>query len=161
MSAPFRDYLKLLRELSGLLMKLAALAEQKAAVVRQDDLLALDEVLKQEQAMGLNLRGLELRRQKLVPQLGLDGVKLGDLVSKCPPELEAEASDTVRELQDSYKVYRSYTDMARNTLELNLHQIEKLVIAAGGDPKDLDTGMGYVSPSGPEPPRNMKTDFRA
>ena len=161
MSAPFRDYLKLLREVGHLLEKLAALAEQKAAAVRQDDLLGLDEVLKQEQALGLNLRGLELRRQKLVPQLGLDGVRLEKLVSKCPPELEKEARDTVHELQNSYQIYRNCSEMARTTLELNLHQIEKLVIEAGGDPKDLDTSMGYVSPKGSEPPRNMKTDFRA
>ena len=50
--------------------------------------------------------------------------------------------------------------MARSILELNLHQIEKLVIAAGGDPKDLDTSVGYIQPT-VEPPRNMKTDFRA
>ena len=49
--------------------------------------------------------------------------------------------------------------MVRTTLELNLHQIEKLVAAAGGDPKDLDAG--YAPPANAEPPRRMKTDFRA
>lgn len=160
MSTPHKEYLALLREVGGLLEKLAVLSEQKAAVVRQDDLLALDEVLKQEQALSLNLRGLELKRQKLVPQLGLDGSRLDDLPSRYPPEMELEVRDTVRQLQNSYKIYRSCADMARTTLELNLHQIEKLVIASGGDPKDLDTSVGYTS-TGPEPPRNMKTDFRA
>ncbi len=161
MSATHTEYLELLRDVGRQLEQLAALAEQKAAAVRQDDLLGLDEVLKQEQALGLNLRGLELKRQKLVPQLGLEGTKLGELVSKYPPEMELEVRDTVRELQNSYKIYRSCSDMVRTTLELNLHQIEKLVIAAGGDPKDLDTSVGYAAPAGAEPPRNMKTDFRA
>ena len=161
MSAPFQDYLKLLREVGSLLEKLAALDEQKAAAVKQDDLLALDEVLKQEQALGLSLRGMELRRQKLLPQLGLEGSTLSDLPSKCPPELELEARETMRSLQNSYKIYRSCADLARNILELNLHQIEKFVLAAGGDPKDLDASVGYAAPRGAEPPRNMKTDFRA
>ncbi len=161
MSSPHEGYLALLREVGGLLEKLAELARQKAAAVKQDDLLALDEVLKQEQALGLNLRGLELKRGKLVPQLGLDGTKLEDLPARFPPELEAEARETVRSVRGSYKVYRSCADLARTTLELNLHQIEKIVTAAGGDPKDLDAGVGYAPAAGPEPPRNMKTDFRA
>lgn len=158
MSAPFQDYLKLLRDVGRLLEQLAALDEQKATAVRQNDLMGLDEALKQEQALGLNLRGLELRRLKLVPQLGLNGSTLSDLPSKCPAELELEARQTVTSLQNSYKIYRSCADMARTTLELNLHKIERLITDAGGDPKDLDAG--YV-PSGLEPPKNMKTDFRA
>ena len=162
MSAPFQDYLKLLREVGRLMEQLAGLAQQKADVVRRDDLLGLDDVLKQEQALGLNLRGMELRRLKLVPQLGLEGVPLSGLTSKCPPELKDEARQVVGDLTDSYRIYRSSADMARNTLELNLHQIEKFVAANGGDPKDLDmsVGSGYAAPD-KEPPRSMKTDFRA
>ncbi len=158
MSAPFSDYLKLLREVGSLLEQLAELAQQKADAVRQDDLLALDDVLKQEQALGLNLRGLELRRAKLVPQLGLEGTTLSVLPTKCPPELEEETYQTVSEVQNSYRIYRSSSNMVRTTLELNLHQIEKLVTAAGGDPKDVDAGY---APAEVEPPRSMKTDFRA
>lgn len=158
MNTCHEEYLGLLRDVGAALERLAVLEEKKAAVIRQDDLLGLDEVLKQEQALGLNLRGLELKRQKLAPQLGLDSTKLEELVSQFPPELELKARDTVRELKNSYKIYRSCSDMARNTLELNLHQIEKVITAAGGDPKELD--VGYQAP-GAEPPRNMKTDFRA
>ncbi len=161
MSTPYQAYLDLLQEVGSLLEQLAVLAQQKGDAVRKDDLLALDEVLKQEQALGLNLRGLELRRAKLAPQLGLSGAsRLDDLPAKCPPELRQEARQTVDSVRSSYQIYRSCADMARSILELNLHQIEKLVIAAGGDPKDLDTSVGYIQPT-VEPPRNMKTDFRA
>lgn len=161
MSTPYQAYLDLLREVGSLLEQLAVLAQQKGDAVRKDDLLALDEVLKQEQALGLNLRGLELRRAQLAPQLGLSGAsRLDDLPAKCPPELRQQARQTVDSVRSSYTIYRSCADMARSILELNLHQIEKLVIAAGGDPKDLDTSVGYIQPT-VEPPRNMKTDFRA
>ena len=160
MSAPFSDYLKLLREVGTLLEQLAVLAQQKADAVRQDDLLALDEVLKQEQALGLNLRGLEtVLTQMCCGQLGLEGTTLAALPAKCPPELAAETDQVVSDVQMSYRAYRSSANMVRTTLELNLHQIEKLVAAAGGDPKDLDAG--YAPPANAEPPRRMKTDFRA
>ena len=158
MSAPFQDYLKLLRDVGKALEQLAALNQQKAAAVRENDLMKLDEALKREQAQGLNLRGLELRRLKLVPQLGLEGSALSELPSKFPPELELEARKTMTELQRSYTIYRSCADLARSSLELNLHRIDQFVVAAGGDPKDLDSGY---TPPGVEPPKNMKTDFRA
>ena len=159
MSATHTEYLELLRDVGRQLEQLAALAEQKAAAVRQDDLLGLDEVLKQEQALGLNLRGLELRRAKLAPQLGLSGAsRLEDLPGKCPPELRQEAKQTVDSVRGSYKIYRSCADMAKSLLELNLHQIEKIIADSGVDP--AEAGAGYQAP-GVEPPRNMKTDFRA
>ena len=158
MEALFRSYLDVLRELSGTLDRLTPLARQKADAVRADDLLALDEVLKQEQALGLNLRGLELRRQKLVPQLGLDNVPLSRLHEHCPPQLANETRNTAAALRESYEIYRSFADMARSTLEFNLHQIDKALTDAGVDPKLA--AQGYEAPP-MEPPQKMKTDFRA
>lgn len=155
----YRSYLKLLRELCGTLDKLTPLAQQKAEAVRADDLLGLDEVLKQEQAFTLNLRGLELRRTKLLAQMGLDRVRLADLPGRYPPELQAEARDAVEALRHSYEIYRGYAGMARSILELNLHQIDKILLDAGVDPKLASEG--YESPANIEPPKNMKTDFRA
>ena len=158
MSASFQDYLGLLRELSGTLGRLAELNQRKAAAVRQDDLIALDEELKQEQAMTLNLRGLELRRLKLVGQLGLENVPLAGLEDHCPPELAPRARSVSETLRESYTAYRSCADMARTLLELNLHQLEKVITAAGVDP--AVAAAGY-EPPGVEPPKKMKTDFRA
>ena len=158
MDGAYQTYLNLLQELVGCLEQLAGLAEQKATVVRQDDLMALDAVLKQEQVITLSLRGLEQRRLKLAAPLGLEGTTLSGLVDKFPPELEDDAHRIVEALRQSYKIYRSCADMARTTLELNLHQIEKTITASGIDP--VLGGAGYAAP-GAEPPKNMKTDFRA
>lgn len=158
METLFRSYFSMLRELSGTLDRLTPLAQQKADAVRRDDLLALDEVLKQEQALALNLRGLELKRMKLASQLELDSVPLSKLSEHCPPQLADEARKTAAALRDSYEIYRSYANMARNTLEINLHQIDKVLADAGVDPKLA--AQGYEAPP-MEPPQKMKTDFRA
>ena len=68
------------------------------------------------------------------------------------------AGRMVEQLRQSYSIYRGCSDMARNLLEINLHQIEKTISAAGVDP--AKPGAGY-QPPGVEPPQNMKTDFRA
>lgn len=158
MADPHLSYLELLRELNATLDRLSCLAQEKSSAVHQNDLMALDEVLKQEQAMTLNLRGLEQKRLKLLAQLGLEDVPLTELPGKYPPHLTDEARRTVEELRHGYAIYRSHADAARNTLELNLHQIEKVIAASGADPKLV--AAGYEAP-GVEPPKNMKTDFRA
>ena len=157
-ASDYQAYLNLLKELGGNLDRLGELSEEKANTVRQDDLLAMDEVLKQEQVLSLSLRGLDQRRIKLLAKLGLDNVPLSGLPEKYPEELQEEARQTVNALRDSYKVFRARADMARGLLELNLHQIDKLITAAGAAP--ADAGAGYESPNA-EPPKNMKTDFRA
>ena len=158
MEGQYRAYFGVLQDLSGVIDRLTPLALQKAETVRASDLTALDEVMKQEQALSLNLRGLELKRQKLASQLGLDGVPLSGLAERCPPELAGEARKAAAALRRSYEIYRSYSNMARNTLELNLHQIDKFLESAGVDPKLA--AQGYEAPS-TEPPQKMKTDFRA
>lgn len=152
------SYLGVLDEVAASLDRLSQLAQEKTDAVRQDDLIALDEVLKQDQAMALNLRGLEQRRLKLAKQLGLEGTSLSDLPQHYAGELEDRAWKTVERLRDSYTVFRSCADMARNALELDLHKIEKVITASGADP--VVASAGYEAP-GVEPPSNMKTDFRA
>ena len=158
MEPQFRDYLGVLQGLTDALDRLAPLEKQKAEAVRGSDLLSLDEVLKQEQAIGLSLRGLELKRQKLASQLELDNVPLSELPQRCPDQLADETRGTIAALRESYEVYRSFAGMARSTLELNLHQIDKFLIDNGVDPKLA--ADGYEAPP-MEPPKRMKTDFRA
>ena len=150
-------YLSLLNELSGRLDQLSELARQKTQSVTKDDLTALDEALKQEQAMTLNLRGLEQKRLKAVSQLGLEGSSLSELASRYPDSMQIQARQTAEKLLRSYQEYRCAAEVARNTLELNLHEIEKVIAASGVDTAGVP---GYAAPV-PEPPKRMKTDFRA
>jgi hypothetical protein len=150
-------YLALLRQLSQELEQLSTLAREKTAAVRQDDLKELDRVLKQEQALSLSIRSLEQRRQKAVEALQLSNVSLSCLAGQYPGELRLEAKATVEELQRQYEVYRSVSQVARNTLECNLHEIEKALDTWGAEPA---AGPGYGSGS-VEPPSQLKTDIRA
>ena len=65
----YQAYLSLLRSLGESLEQLSALARKKAAAANADDLMALDEIMKQEQAMTLAFRGMEQTREKLLSEL--------------------------------------------------------------------------------------------
>lgn len=144
-------------KLSATLEKLSALAQKKIDVVRRDDLTALNDIMKQEQAYALSIRGIEQKLTGLLKQFGLQSVKLNDLPKHFPAEHQVRASKTVDELRTQYKVYSSVSQVARNTLEINLHEIEKILAAAGADNV---AGPGYAVSPDVEPPAQMKTDIR-
>lgn len=159
MEQTYLSYLDLLDSLGRELEKLTDLAQQKTAAVRKDDLNGLDQILKQEQVISLSLRGVEQRRAKQLGQLGLESVKLSDLPAHYPAELRLKAKEAVETLQRRYRVYQAAAEVARNTLECNLHEIEKFLAAAenGGA---SGGGPGYA-PGSVELPPSFKTDFRA
>ena len=81
----YRSYLNFLRSMTRGLESLSALNEKKLAAAQSDDLMVLNELLNQEQAQALNFRGLELTRDKLLPQLGLAGVPMNRVPDHFPP----------------------------------------------------------------------------
>ena len=74
-----------------------------------------------------------------------------------PDDLRLQAKHTVEALQTQFKVYQVSSEVARNTLECNLHEIEKFLATQEALPS---SGPGYTPPT-VEPPRSMKSDFRA
>lgn len=156
--ANWSDYLELLRELSGVLARLTQTQREKTEAVRGDDLAALDDCMKREQALSLSLRGLESKREAAQQALGAGGGNLRKLTSQVPAELRREAAAVEEELRQQYQLYRCAADVARGTLECNLHEIEKVIAAQGGA---VPAGPGYQSAAQPDLPGPMKTDFRA
>ena len=86
----YRSYLSFLRSMSRGLESLTDLNEKKLAAAQADDLMVLNELLNQEQAQALNFRGLELTRDKLLPQLDLEGVPMDEVPGRFPPAMQAE-----------------------------------------------------------------------
>lgn len=153
----YRAYLSLLQSIRNNLEKMCELARKKIDAVRNDDLLALDEILKQEQALALDFRGMEQKRLTMLTEMGLGDLKLSELVGHYPTDLRSEVRSTVEALQTQYQIYQHNATAARNTLECSLHEIERTLAALGRAPEG---GVGYGH-GDVEPPQAMKTDFRA
>jgi len=153
----FQGYLTLLRDLKATLSQLTDIEHEKTQAVRNDDLNGLNLCMKQEQALSLSLRGFEQKQQAARVDLGLENVPLRDLAAHAPPPLQAETLQLAQELRLQYQVFHAAFEVAQNTLECNLHQIEKVLTDLGGEPRST---IGYEDP-GPSLPQNMRTDFRA
>lgn len=130
------EYLTLLETLGGKLEELTDLERTKAVAVGRSDLEGLEECMKREQVMSLSLRGLDQKREKLLAALGLTGVPLRDLAERAPEGVRMEARAAAEKLRQKYEVFQSASDVARNTLECNLHAIEKLQKALEVQPEE-------------------------
>lgn len=153
----FRGYLALLRELSGALADLTEVEQEKTRAVRGDDLNGLNACMKREQVLTMTLRGYDQKREAFLSALDLTGVPLGGLPARAPEECRDETRRTVEELRREYALFHGAFEVARDTLECNLHQIEKILnqMDAGGE-----GGPGYGNGESQLPP-SLRTDFRA
>lgn len=154
----FEAYLDLLEEICQQLESLTALNHQKLDAVRHDDLMTLNEVIKKEQAVSLGMRGLEQKRIKLTEDLGIAQAPLSQLASQAPQPSRRRAKAVSEKIQSQYQLYHAAAEVARNSLEVNLHEIEKFLEQSGAAP--LQGAIGYETPE-VNLPSQMKTDFRA
>ena len=128
-------------QLGQLLDKLTELAKEKTAAVRHDDLLAVDSCMKREQALSLSLRAMDKKRDALLKGMGLQNVTLAGFAQQCPQEVRREAEEASEKLRSRYLLYRSASDVARTTLECNLHQIERML----ADESERPIGGGTIA----------------
>ncbi len=153
----FRSYLTILESVSSDLEQLTDLARRKTELVKRDDLLALDDVLNQEQALALAFRGFEQKRETLLRELGLAEVPLSCMAGHFPGAMRAEAEQVITTLQQRYRTYQDCAGQARSLLEHSLREIEVTLARMGAEPMD---GPGYTARE-VSPPPSMKTDFHA
>lgn len=146
----WQDYLKLLDGLGRTLEQLTQVEREKNDAAVRGDLAGVEACMKQEQVLSLSLRGCDQKRDKMLAELGLQGVTLGQLEDHSPPELQLETKRTVEELLRQYTLFQAASQVVRNTLEVNLREIERIQAAQAGD-----KGVAEAQRE------NHQTDFRA
>ena len=153
----YRDYLQLLSELTQELTQLSEIGQQKVQAVSSHDLDALNECIKQEQAVSLTLRGIEQKRKKILTELGFENVPLREMSMRCPTECQQETTQLVENLLRIYTVLKSVQTPARTLMERELRAINTELETRG---VLSETKENYQS-SPTAKPGNLRTDFRA
>ena len=129
----WKGYLELLDGLTKTLERLTGVEELKTAAASRGDLPGVEDCMKQEQAISLSLRNFDIRREKMLAGLGLEGVNLSGLPDRAPQELRLEVKAAAERLRQQYSVFQAASEVARNTLECNLRAIEQLQAQRMGD----------------------------
>ena len=129
----WQDYLKLLDSLSRTLEQLTRVEQDKNNAASQGDLAGVEACMKQEQVLSLSLRGYDQKRDKMLSELGLNGVTLSRLEDHSPPEFLLETRQAVEKLRRQYTLFQAASQVVRNTLEVNLREIERIQAVQAGD----------------------------
>lgn len=157
MAAQISDYFQYLADLRQELVRLIDLQPEKIKAVKAHDLDALDVCMKQEQAISLNLRGMEQKREKLQSALGIAGVSLRQLPQHCPAEERGKAQQEVEETLRLREELRSAQTAARTIIEKDLRMVNEELERRGIAP-EMDE---HYQAGQNLPPQKMRTDFRA
>ena len=131
--ALWQDYLNLMRSLTHTLEGLTQVERARNAAASRGDLAGVEACMKREQVISLTLRGYDQKRDAMLAELGLRGVTLSQLESRCPEELQLETKGVVEELRRQYEMFQAASQVARDTLQVNLRAIERLQAAQAGD----------------------------
>ena len=123
----YEAYFTLLEKLGEFLDRLTELAKTKNVAAQRGDVLTVNECMKEEQTIGLNMRHMDQRREKLLAVLNLQGAPLSAMPERCPPKYRQAARAAADALLAKANVYRAAADAARVTLECSLHNVEKLI----------------------------------
>lgn len=160
-------YLQLLAEIKAVIDQLVNVEQQKLEAVHKGDLLAVDECIRQEQAISLTMRSLDNRRDKMMPELGLVGSNLSNLADLFPPDLRADAAKAASALRSSHADYNSISEATRMALERGLREIDAMMQPAAAAPEAAQARptarqaqqLGQSAP--PENVPHKKLDFGA
>ena len=148
--AVWKDYLKLMTGLTHTLEELTRVEQDKNDAASQGNLIAVEECMKREQVLSLSLRGYDQKRDKILAELGLQGVALSQMETHSPDEFQMETKQVIEKLRRQYKLFQAASETARNTLEINLRAIERMQAVQAGDAAEAE-----------ETRKQHQTDFRA
>ena len=146
----WKDYLKLMESLTKTLEELTQVERDKNAAASAGDLRGVEDCMKREQVLSLTLRGYDQKRDTILGALGLKGITLRQLVQHSPDELRLETKDVAEKLRQAYTLFQAASEVARDTLEVNLRAIEQIQARQAGDSAQAE-----------EKRKNHQTDFRA
>lgn len=115
----------LFNNFASLFDQLSTLQKEKMEAVHQDDLQRIDHCMQQEQALVLQLRGLQRQKDSLHEALGLSGVPLKKISEHLSSADRTLLAPSISRFQTAYQIYQSAAAASRALLESTLQEIDR------------------------------------
>lgn len=160
------NYFDFLTKLANTLEGLAVLQEEKTKAVEKGDLPKVDEMMKQEQAAAMTLRGYEQKRIATLALLNVPAGPIRDLEKSMPIDLRPTGKKAVALLQENYARYQKTAKKSKETLEYHLSRIETHTGVPSGYEKPKRTPdrslekEGVLSQKAGNVPLNLRQQYR-
>lgn len=138
------EFTELLHHLLELFDRLIPLEQSKLEAVSQNRVSRLEEIIKREQADILSMRGLDQKRVRIQEKLGWKDLTFREILEQLPPDQRPQIQILFDELSSRVRTFQSVTDSSRSIMEVNLHNIEKLIAAQTPGKNQTYTEDGFL-----------------
>lgn len=142
----YSSFIEVIREFIQLFEALIPIEQKKLDSAVHNQVSFVEDCMNQEQAAVLRLRGLELKRQKIQKDLGMEQLTFKQLIEEAPEDVKVSLIPLFNELNEKVALFRSVSDSAKDTIAVNLHMIQSALSSgsAGNSTyspfRDKDTG---------------------
>ena len=116
---------QLLKEYTEIYKMFLELEYDKYEAVIEDDVIALDNIVSQEEVYYLQMRGIEHKREKLLNSLGLSGKTLNEIIDAADDEFKTNLQEQFEELNNTIKEVKKINELLKTIIEVRLRRINK------------------------------------
>jgi hypothetical protein len=118
-----RDFYTILENHIALFDGLTSLEAQKLEAIVENDIDRLDAYMRAEQAYTLELRGLDIKREKIQENLGIAGLTLSAIIERTEGEQKKKLTDLYTNLRDKIEDLDAAITCTKKFIELHLDSI--------------------------------------
>lgn len=128
-------------EIIEFLEKLAEVQQKKLDAVHNNDLVLLDECMKQEQAAVMKSKSLDRKREAILAELGFSGLSYKQILENISEDKKAVAKPLFEKLRAAVLIFNERNNQIKTSIEVNLHSISNtLDNLKNSDGKNKNTG---------------------
>ena len=146
----FTAFTKVIEEFITLFDHLISIEQEKLDAAVKNRVTFVEDCM--EQAAVLQLRGLEQKRETEQKRLGMEGFTFRRILEEAPSETAASLKPLFDQLSERVTAFRSVSDSAKNIIEVNLHVIQRALVAEG-------PGKATYSAAGQKKNDNKRNNF--
>ena len=112
----YSSFIEVIREFIQLFEALIPIEQKKLDSAVHNQVSFVEDCMNQEQAAVLRLRGLELKRQKIQKDLGMEQLTFKQLIEEAPEDVKVSLIPLFNELNEKVALFRSVSDSAKDTI---------------------------------------------
>ncbi len=116
---------QLLKEYTEIYKMFLELEYDKYEAVIEDDVIALDNIVSQEEVYYLQMKGIEHKRERLLNSLDLSGKTLKEIIDAAENESKINLQEQFEELNNTIKELNKINDLLKTVIEVRLRRINK------------------------------------
>ncbi|WP_206459615.1 flagellar protein FlgN [Anaerovorax sp. IOR16] len=148
------NFCNVMKDITRLLDSVISLENKKLEFIAANNITELDVIMKEEQAIILQFRGLEKKREQVQVDLGLSSLTFREMIEQSPSPNKETLSRVYQEMNEKMKEVKAVTDCTKKYIELHLHSLDLLIT-------NLQNGKSNINynKTGEKQPREMSPKF--